>query len=69
MSWNVFLLVLFSAACHAGWNMGARKVKGHYPTIWLGLVVATILLTPLAFWSIRSIPLKELFSTRASSTS
>jgi drug/metabolite transporter (DMT)-like permease len=64
MTWNVFALVLFSAACHAGWNTVARKVRGHIPTVWLGLVLACILLIPFAFLSIRSMPIGEVLAVK-----
>jgi uncharacterized membrane protein len=37
MTLSVFLLVLFSAFCHATWNFAARKVAGNLMAIWLGL--------------------------------
>ncbi len=40
------MLVLFAAACHAGWNYAARKVSGNMVVIWLALLCGSILLFP-----------------------
>jgi len=43
----VFLLVLGSAFCHAGWNFAARKVSGNFIVLWSSLWIGTFFLLPL----------------------
>ena len=53
MTLGVFLLVLFAATCHAGWNYAARKVSGNLVVIWLALLCGNIVLFPFAMgWNI-----------------
>ena len=46
MDGRVFLLVVFSACCHAAWNFAARKVAGNLAVIWLAMLLAWALLLP-----------------------
>jgi len=47
MSTAVFLLVLGSAFCHAGWNFAARKISGNLVVLWVSLWVACVFLLPV----------------------
>jgi drug/metabolite transporter (DMT)-like permease len=42
----VFLLVIFSALCHATWNFAARKAAGNLMAIWLGLWIGCAVILP-----------------------
>ena len=42
----VFLLVIFSAFCHALWNFAARKAAGNLMAIWLGLWIGCAVILP-----------------------
>lgn len=42
----VFLLVIFSAFCHAAWNFAARKAAGNLMAIWLGLWIGCAVILP-----------------------
>ncbi len=44
----VFLLVLGSAFCHAGWNFAARKVSGNFIVLWVSLWIGCLFLFPIA---------------------
>jgi uncharacterized membrane protein len=46
MTLYVFLLVLFSAFCHATWNFAARKAAGNLMAIWLGLWIGCAVMLP-----------------------
>jgi drug/metabolite transporter (DMT)-like permease len=46
MTLYVFLLVLFSAFCHATWNFAARKAAGNLMAIWLGLWIGCAVILP-----------------------
>jgi drug/metabolite transporter (DMT)-like permease len=46
MTFSVFLLVLFSAFCHATWNFAARKAAGNLMAIWLGLWIGCAVILP-----------------------
>jgi len=48
MTLYVFLLVLFSAFCHATWNFAARKAAGNLMAIWLGLWIGCAVILPAA---------------------
>jgi drug/metabolite transporter (DMT)-like permease len=48
MTFPVFLLVLFSAFCHATWNFAARKAAGNLMAIWLGLWIGCAVILPVA---------------------
>jgi drug/metabolite transporter (DMT)-like permease len=48
MTVSVFLLVLFSAFCHATWNFAARKAAGNLMAIWLGLWIGCAAILPAA---------------------
>jgi drug/metabolite transporter (DMT)-like permease len=48
MTVYVFLLVLFSAFCHATWNFAARKAAGNLMAIWLGLWIGCAVILPAA---------------------
>ena len=47
MTTSIFLLVLFSAFCHAGWNLAARKAAGNLVVFWLGVWLGCGLLLPV----------------------
>jgi uncharacterized membrane protein len=42
----VFLLVIFSALCHAAWNFAARKAAGNLMAIWLALWIGCAVILP-----------------------
>jgi len=46
MALSVFLLVIFSAFCHATWNFAARKAAGNLMAIWLGLWIGCAVILP-----------------------
>jgi drug/metabolite transporter (DMT)-like permease len=46
MTLYIFLLVLFSALCHATWNFAARKAAGSLMAIWLGLWLGCAIILP-----------------------
>ncbi|MCJ7663597.1 MAG: DMT family transporter [Desulfobacterales bacterium] len=46
MTLYVFLLVLFSAFCHATWNFAARKAAGNLMAVWLGLWLGCAVMLP-----------------------
>ncbi len=46
MTLSVFLLVIFSAFCHALWNFAARKAAGNLMAIWLGLWIGCAVILP-----------------------
>ncbi len=46
MTLYVFLLVLFSAFCHATWNFAARKAAGNLMAIWLALWIGCAVILP-----------------------
>jgi uncharacterized membrane protein len=48
MTPHVFLLVIFSAFCHATWNFAARKAAGNLMAIWLGLWIGCAVILPVA---------------------
>jgi uncharacterized membrane protein len=48
MTLYVFLLVLFSAFCHATWNFAARKAAGNLMAVWLGLWLGCAVMLPNA---------------------
>jgi uncharacterized membrane protein len=48
MTAYVFLLVIFSAFCHATWNFAARKAAGNLMAIWLGLWIGCAVILPAA---------------------
>ena len=48
MTLYVFLLVIFSACCHATWNFAARKAAGNLMAIWLGLWIGCATVLPVA---------------------
>ena len=50
MTSHVFALVLLSAALHASWNFGARKVSGNLSVMWLGMWGACLLCLPVLFF-------------------
>lgn len=48
MTTSIFLLVLGSAFCHAGWNFAARKVSGNFIVLWISLWIGCLFLLPMA---------------------
>jgi uncharacterized membrane protein len=46
MTLHVFLLVIFSAFCHATWNFAARKAAGNLMAIWLALWIGCAVILP-----------------------
>ena len=48
MDTSIMLLVLGSAALHAGWNFATRRVKGDVVVMWLSLLVAGTVSSPAA---------------------
>jgi drug/metabolite transporter (DMT)-like permease len=46
MTLYIFLLVLFSAFCHATWNFAARKAAGNLMAVWLGLWAGCAIILP-----------------------
>jgi uncharacterized membrane protein len=46
MTLSIFLLVIFSAFCHATWNFAARKAAGNLMAIWLGLWIGCAVMLP-----------------------
>jgi uncharacterized membrane protein len=48
MTLYIFLLVIFSAFCHATWNFAARKAAGNLMAIWLGLWIGCAVILPAA---------------------
>jgi uncharacterized membrane protein len=46
MTLYIFLLVIFSAFCHATWNFAARKAAGNLMAIWLGLWIGCAVILP-----------------------
>jgi uncharacterized membrane protein len=46
MTVYIFLLVIFSAFCHATWNFAARKAAGNLMAIWLGLWIGCAIILP-----------------------
>ena len=57
----VFLLIILSALFHASWNFAAKKASGNFNATYLGLLMASILFSPLLF----ILPTTELLNTRA----
>ena len=43
------VLILLSALIHASWNLASRKTKGDLATLVSGVVLATFIITPIAF--------------------
>ena len=43
------VLILLSALIHASWNLASRKTKGDLATLVSGVVLATLIITPIAF--------------------
>ncbi|BBM83803.1 EamA family transporter [Candidatus Uabimicrobium amorphum] len=46
---DIYLLVFLSAFMHALWNLAARKVKGDMGVLWLSVLLATLVSTPVYF--------------------
>ncbi len=44
-----FLLTIIAALLHALWNFAAKKASGNLGIIWIGLLIATMLLIPFLF--------------------
>lgn len=59
MNTAVFLLVLGSALCHAGWNFAARKVSGDFVVFWISLWIGCLFLLPIAVGALVKIGLSE----------
>jgi uncharacterized membrane protein len=59
MNTTVFLLVLGSALCHAGWNFAARKVSGDFVIFWISLWIGFLFLLPVAVGALMKIGLNE----------
>ncbi len=57
MSMYILLLILFSAICHATWNIIAKNTKDKLTLLWLQMIFNAVLLTPivLIFFKISSI--------------
>ncbi len=56
-----FLLVILAATLHALWNFAAKKVSGNLSVIWIGLVLATIVIIPFLFF----LSPEQIFVTKA----
>lgn len=65
MQAEVFLLVLFSAICHAGWNLAARRSAGDIVILWLALWTGAIVLFPLVLGVVVLDAVGESFSLPA----
>lgn len=50
MNSNLYILVFLSAFMHALWNLAARQVKGDMGVLWLSVLFATIISTPIYFF-------------------
>src|SRR5678810_495926 len=48
MSTALLLLILLAAFIHALWNFFAKKTGGSLTVLWLGALMSTLLVTPLA---------------------
>ena len=46
MRFDVFLMVLLAAVCHAGWNFIARKASGNIVMIWWALLAGCVMMLP-----------------------
>lgn len=49
MNTEIYVLVFLSAFMHALWNLAARKVKGDMGVLWLSVLLATLISTPVYF--------------------
>lgn len=49
MSISILLLILFSALCHALWNIIAKNTKDKLTLLWLQMIFNAVLLTPIVF--------------------
>jgi drug/metabolite transporter (DMT)-like permease len=55
MSLILFVLVLLTAALHAGWNYAAKKVAGNLSVLWLGICLGSVISWPYAIAVFRSV--------------
>lgn len=63
MTLTGFLMICFSAICHATWNYATKKVKSDSTFIWLFSVVSSVIYAPLAlvFLYLNKIDFKPVF--------
>jgi uncharacterized membrane protein len=61
MTLFAFLLVILAAALHALWNFAAKKASGNLSVIWIGLVLAAIVIIPFLFF----LSPEQIFVTKA----
>lgn len=52
MTFTGFILIIFSAICHATWNYTTKKVKSDSTFIWLFSVISSIIYFPFALASL-----------------
>lgn len=48
MNSQIFMFVLVSGILHAAWNIAAKSLKGHFPSLWLGQALAGVFAIPVA---------------------
>jgi drug/metabolite transporter (DMT)-like permease len=61
MSTALLLLILLAALIHAIWNFFAKKTGGSLTVLWLGAMISTLLMTPIAI----GVQTGHPFSTRS----
>lgn len=52
MTFTGFILIIFSAICHATWNYNTKKVKSDSTFIWLFSIISSIIYFPFALASL-----------------
>jgi uncharacterized membrane protein len=60
MSSALLLLILLAAFIHASWNLFARKTGGSLTVLWLGALISTSIMIPIAI----GVQMSRPFSTR-----